>query len=164
MTKYDYIIGVDPDCIRSGIATLMPKSRKYCSVRSLEFPVLLDYLRQAKSICDDDGSEMIVVVEAGWMVKKSNFHEAQGRRAEKIAKDVGANHETGRKILEMCGHYGINATTQMPLDKCWKGKDRKITAEELEALTGWDKRTNQDERDAALLAWYYSGLPMRMNV
>lgn len=164
MTKYDYIIGIDPDCIQSGTATLLPKIRKYNSVTSLKFPVLIDYLRQTKSFCDDAGLEMIVVVEAGWMVKKSNFHEAQGRRAEKIAKDVGANHETGRKILEMCEHYGINTTTQMPLIKCWKGSDRKITAEELKEITGWDKRTNQDERDAALLAWYFSELPIRLNV
>ena len=43
-----------------------------------------------------------------------------------------------------------------------KGKDRKITAEELKAFTGVTGRTNQEGRDAALLAWEYAGLPIKM--
>lgn len=164
MTKYDYIIGIDPDCVQSGIAVMTPKSRNYVSVSSMKFPQLLDFLQQMKNTCEINSLKMTVVVEGGWLVSKSNYHEAQGRRAEKIAKDVGANHETGRKILEMCEHYGIEASAQRPLLKCWKGSDRKITAGELKDVTGWDKRTNQDERDAALLAWYHSGLPIKVSV
>ena len=97
------------------------------------------------------------------MVKKSNFHDAQGHRAEKIAKDVGANHETGRKIVEMCRHYGIKVLEHAPLVKCWKGRDGKITHEELVAFTGlMGGRTNQDARDAALLAWVFANLPIRV--
>lgn len=44
----------------------------------------------------------------------------------------------------------------------WQGKDGKITAEELQHITGYDRRTNQDARDAALLAWVYGGLPLKM--
>ena len=94
--------------------------------------------------------------------RQSCFHEAQGKQAEKIAKDVGANHETGRKIIEMCEHYGIEVLPHIPLVKCWKGKDRKITHEELASFTGIMGRTNQDVRDAALLAWTFAGLPIRI--
>ena len=83
---------------------------------------------------------------------------------KKIAKDVGANHETGRKIIEMCKHYGLETLAHAPLVKCWKGKDRKITHEELASFTGLTGRTNQDGRDAALLAWVFSGLPIRVKV
>lgn len=42
------------------------------------------------------------------------------------------------------------------------GKDGKITHEELASFTGVKERTNQEGRDAALLAWTYAGLPIRM--
>lgn len=159
--KYDNIIAIDPDKDKSGVAYLKPQTRQL-EVANLSFPDLLEYLQHAREVRDETGETVIVVVEAGWMVRKSNFHEAQGHRAEKIAKDVGANHETGRKIIEMCKHYGIQVTGHAPLVKCWKGKDRKITHEELASFTGLMGRTNQDARDAALLAWTFAGLPIRL--
>ena len=159
--KYDNIIAIDPDKEKSGVAFLKPKTRQL-EVSNLTFPILLDYLQHAKKVQGETMESLIVVVEAGWIVKKSNFHEAQGHRAEKIAKDVGANHETGRKIIEMCKHYGIEVVQHPPLVKCWKGKDRKITHEELVSFTGLMGRTNQDARDAALLAWTFANLPIRI--
>lgn len=161
--KYDNIIAIDPDKEKSGVAFLKPKTRQL-EVSNLTFPMLLDYLQHAKKVQGETMESLIVVVEAGWIVKKSNFHEAQGHRAEKIAKDVGANHETGRKIIEMCEHYGIEVTPHAPLVKCWKGKDRKITHDELASFTGIMGRTNQDARDAGLLAWTFANLPIRVKV
>ena len=152
---------IDPDKEKSGVAFLKVKTRQL-EVTNLSFPLLLEYLQHAKAKRDETGESLIVVVEAGWMNKKSCFHAAQGKQAEKIAKDVGANHETGRKIIEMCEHWGIEVLPHIPLLKCWKGKDRKITHEELASFTGIMGRTNQDARDAALLAWTYAGLPIRM--
>lgn len=161
--KYDNIIAIDPDKDKSGVAFLKPTTRQL-EVTNLAFPLLLDYLKHAQSIQTETRETLVVVVEAGWMVRKSNFHDAQGHRAEKIAKDVGANHETGRKIIEMCKHYGIEVVQHAPLVKCWKGKDRKITHEELASFTGLMGRTNQDARDAALLAWSFANLPIRLKL
>lgn len=159
--KFDNIIGIDPDKEKSGVAFLKPKTRQL-EVTNLTFPMLLDYLQHAKKVRDESGESLVVVIEAGWMNAKSCFHTAQGKSAEKIAKDVGANHETGRKIIEMCKHYGIEVVQHIPLVKCWKGKDRKITHEELASFTGLTGRTNQDARDAALLAWVFANLPIRV--
>lgn len=159
--KFDNIIGIDPDKEKSGVAFLKPATRQL-EVTNLTFPMLLDYLQHAKKVRDESGESLVVVVEAGWMNAKSCFHTAQGKSAEKIAKDVGANHETGRKIIEMCKHYGIEVVQHIPLVKCWKGKDRKITHEELASFTGLMGRTNQDARDAALLAWVFANLPIRV--
>lgn len=159
--KFDNIIGIDPDKEKSGVAFLKPKTRQL-EVTNLTFPMLLDYLQHAKKVRDESGESLVVVVEAGWMNAKSCFHTAQGKSAEKIAKDVGANHETGRKIVEMCKHYGIEVVQHIPLVKCWKGKDRKITHEELASFTGLTGRTNQDARDATLLAWVFANLPIRV--
>lgn len=161
--RYDNVIAIDPDKEKSGVAFLKPQTRQL-ELANLAFPDLLDYLQSCRTKQLESGESLIVVVEAGWMVNKSNYHEAQGHRAEKIAKDVGANHETGRKILEMCNHYGIESVGHYPLRKCWKGKDRKITHEELASFTGITGRTNQETRDAALLAWCFADLPIRMQV
>ena len=155
MPRFDNIIAIDPDKEKSGVAFLKPSTRQL-EVTNLTFPLLLDYLQHAKMVQEEKQESLIVVVEAGWIVRKSNFHEAQGHRAEKIAKDVGANHETGRKIIEMCKHYGINVVQHPPLIKCWKGNDRKITHEELASFTGLSGRT--------LLAWVFANLPIRVNV
>lgn len=158
------IIGIDPDCGKSGVCTLRLES-KAMHLQTLTFPALLDYLLSIRSAYAIQREQrFIVVVEAGWLVNKSNYHAYQGRRAEKISKDVGANHETGRKIIEMCRHYGIKVVEQHPLKKYWRGKDGKITHEEIIAFTTIsDNRTNQEQRDAALIAWCYANLPIVIN-
>ena len=161
-SKFDNIIAIDPDKVKSGVAWLKPSTRQL-ELSNLSFPLLIEYLQFAKQKGEELNESLVVVVEAGWFNAKSCFHTAQGKQAEKIAKDVGANHETGRKIIEMCEHYGINVIAKAPLAKCWKGKDKKITHEELASFTGIMGRTNQDGRDAALLAWVYAGLPIKIN-
>ena len=158
---YDIIIAIDPDTEKSGVAVLEPATR-HIEAMSLTFPQLLDFLRERDIRAKAGGSSLAVIVEAGWIVHKSNWHGADGHRAERIAKNVGANHETGRKIVEMCRHWGIHVEEQRPLQKMWRGKGGKITAAELKAITGLTSRTNQDERDAALLAWVWAGLPVRI--
>ncbi len=70
----------------------------------------------------------------------------------------------------MLRYYGIKVIEQSPLRKCWQGKDGKITHEELKRLCDMSgiefnrPRSNQEERDAALLAIICSGLPMRYKV
>ena len=152
VTRYDCIIAVDPDKEKSGVATVSTGTDASFTACAMTFPLLMEMLAGYK------GKSVLLVVEAGWMVRKSCFHEAQGRGAEKIAKDVGANHETGRKIIEMAEHYGIRTVAVHPLKKGWAGADGKISHEELEQFTGSKvPRCNQDVRDALLIAWLYSG-------
>jgi hypothetical protein len=66
----------------------------------------------------------------------------------------------------MCEHWGISHDIIKPLvlrvkgRNIWRGKDGKITHEELAAFTGITGRTNQEERDAMLIAWNYANLPL----
>lgn len=158
MKKHDMIIGIDPDVDKSGVAELNISTREV-EWFLLTFPLLIDYLRSIRKKHLQKES-VLVVVEAGWLNKKSCFHDAQGRKAEKVAKDVGANHETGRKIIEMARHYGFEVVEAPPLLKCWKGHGGKITHEELSCFTNIKGKTNQDVRDAILLAWVHGGLPI----
>lgn len=156
------VIAIDPDTVKSGVAVLETETRKM-ETSSLTFALLLDYLQFVKAKAKEAGKTFAVVVEAGWLAQKSNYHGVNGRKGERIAKNVGANHETGRKIVELCRHWGMDVVEQRPLQKMWRGRDGKITAEELQAVTGLTGRTSQDARDAALLAWVWAGLPVRID-
>lgn len=165
MREYDIIIAIDGDVSKSGVAFLERQTRKL-EVANLTFPCLLDYLKTEESKAKAKNMSLIVVVEASWLIK-GNWHLQQWERRQRAASkgyDVGRNHEVGRKIVEMCKHYGIEVLEHAPLRKCWKGADGKITHEELAYFTGIKGRTNQDSRDAALLAWAFSGLPMRCRI
>ena len=165
MKKYDVVIAIDPDVEHSGIAILYPSTRELDAQR-LTFPLAVDYIRQQKERCEASGRSLIVVVEAAFMIK-GNFHITKTeRRARSASKgyDVGRNHETGCKLIEMCNHMGVETFAHVPLRKCWQGTDGKITRQELAYFTSFNKRSNQDERDAALLAWSFAGLPIRVSV
>jgi len=159
--KYDNIIAIDPDVDQSGVAVLdVPK--KNIVVACLSFPKLLDFLSECKETTKYDGP-VVVYVEASWLIKH-NWH--QGKRdnygtASAKGNSTGRNHETGRKIVEMCKHYGLDVVEIHPLKKCWHGPDGKITHEEISHfIHGFPKRSNQEVRDAALIAWHYAGLPI----
>lgn len=144
------IIGVDPDVDKSGIAVLHPD--KKLELYNLSFFELFDYLITNKE------NIKIVKVEAGHLVKKANFHGSKNTRtAAAIGRNVGANNETGKKIVEMCEHYGLLVKEVKPFKKIWRGKDGKITHEELQGQLKFRGirtvvgRTNQEERDAALI-------------
>ena len=163
MKKYDVVIGIDPDVDKSGIAYVEPESR-ILEAMSLTFADLLDYLQELRDILTERGQTFVVVIEAGWL-NKAHWHVGKGgsaARSAAIGNHTGRNHEVGRKIVEMCRHYGIEVVEQPPLRKMWKGRDGKITHEELQIFTGITGKTNQETRDAALIAWEYAGLPIKI--
>lgn len=170
MSRYDFIVGIDPDVDRSGVCLLDVIDREV-RVDSLTFPELLDRLTGFKAknetFPEERKQRFCVVVEASWR-QTHNWHTKRGESASIAARKgyaVGRNHEVGRKIVEICEVLGIECVEHSPLKKCWKGKDRKITQGEIEQfIPNFPKRSNQEERDAALLAWSYAGLPIRISV
>jgi hypothetical protein len=158
--KHDLVIAVDPDIDKSGICVLSPSTRQLI-LKSLPFPVLVDFIKEARERYK--GIDIVVIVEAGWLNEKSNFHKARGKSSERIAKYVGRNQQTGILLLQMCEHIGIPCEEVKPLTKHWKGDEGKITHEELSYIVGpLPKRTNQDQRDATILAWWYADLPIKI--
>lgn len=124
----------------------------------------MGYFRFLKSILESN--KVVVVIEAGWM-NSSNWHlgryDSKSVAAAK-GNSVGRNHETARKIAEMARvYYGLEVVEIRPLKKCWSGKDGKITQEEIsQFIPDFPKRSNQEERDAMLIAWNYAGFPIRI--
>ena len=90
-----------------------------------------------------------VVIEAGWQNKKSNLHGCFGQSkivGERIAKNVGENHATGKLLVEMAQSLGLPVVEVRPTRK-------KLKAEDFNRITGWQGRTNQEQRDAGMLIW-----------
>lgn len=159
MIKNEIIVGIDPDIDKSGFALLNGQDGTLV-FDSLTFTQLANRFRE---IATAFGKSVTVVVEASW-VTAHNFHtKASDSKAVAAKKGyhVGRNHQAGIDICLLATMYGLNVYEQAPLRKCWKGKDKKITHDEIVQITGIDtKRTNQEERDAILLAWTHAGLPL----
>lgn len=152
--RIERIVAIDPDVTKSGVAVLDVKSRSL-ELYAMAFPDLIDYLYDIQ-----DKESVRIAVEAGWLIK-TNWHRAPSMAAAaSVGNRTGRNHETGRKIVEMCEHIGLSVSLVKPLGKRWKGANGKITHCELESvLNGLKialnrKRTNQDERDSILIAIY----------
>lgn len=150
-----YVIGIDPDCDRSGYGVVNVETGEVVDAGACDFPTLFDVMDVWRR-----GDKVSVYIEGGWL-NNGNWH-LLGRmtvaRAAAIGRSVGRNHQTGMLIEQMARRQGYDVHVVKPLRKCWRGKDGKITAKELQAVTGYAKRCNQDARDAALLAWVYAGL------
>lgn len=169
--KAERIIAIDPDVDKSGVAELHVPTRRI-EATTLSFADLMDYLQYVKANLADKDESVVVIVEAGWM-NESNWHIGMIRSIASAAKTglkTGRNHEVARKIAEMSRHYGLETKEVKPLRKCWKGKNGKITHDELcrlmeeSGIATMLTRTNQEARDAILLSLAHSGIPVRMKV
>ena len=133
-------IGIDPDLEKNGYALMV--NDKIVALDNLPFFDLCERLR----VHNQKSTRLMVVIEGGWTIKKSNWHPAQGRgMAERIAKNVGENHAAGKLIVAWCERMKIPHEIVKP-----KGK---VDQDHFRKMTGWIGRTNQEQRDAALLIW-----------
>lgn len=159
----NYIIGIDPDVERNGYAFIDMDTRKV-KVETVSMPHLIELITILQATANAAGKKLTVYVEAGWL-NQSNWHldwRDNKMKAAAIGKSQGRNEQRGRDICELLTYRGITVVQVPPLKKIWKGKDRKITHDELTAIVGKIEHTNQEGRDAALLAWVNAGLPIIM--
>ena len=163
--KQTYVVGIDPDVEKSGVAILNTRTN-VLTVYSMTFPEAIEHI---KTMPVDD---TIVYVEAGWL-NKAHWHLSRydtGQSAAYKGNQAGRNHETGRKLIECLQYYNIKAKAVKPFRKTWTGPDGKITHQELKRLCEMsgvyftDSKTNQEKRDAALIALYCSKLPVKYKV
>lgn len=164
MKKHDFILAIDPDCEKSGVA-LLGTQQKLVLADTMTFPKLIDHITNLSKDFESGQKSFVVVVEAGWLIS-TNWH-LNYRDSHRVASakglSIGRNQETGKKIIEMCEHLGVEVKEIRPLKKFWKGPDNKITHDEIvQFIPGLPNRTNQEIRDAALLAWYFAGFAVRV--
>ena len=137
------LIGIDPDIDKSGVAYYFRRTKEL-NLYNFRFFELYEDLKNAKEIYED----FKVIVEAGWLNNKSNWHNEKSgvRIAARIGKNTGSNHEAGRKIVEMLEYLGISYELRRPFTS-------KINSESFKKITKYSGRTNQETRDAAMLIY-----------
>lgn len=133
------LIGIDCDVEKSGVCYYF--SKESFKLYNLTFFELFTTLKQTE--CN-----VKVYIEAGWL-NKSNWHKISNGSAAinaSIGLRTGANHEVGRKIVEMCEYLEIEYELIKPTKS-------KVNSETFNKITGHKGRTNQEQRDAAMLVF-----------
>lgn len=163
MKRNGFLVGIDPDVSKSGFALLDCEARKFTQVEALTFPAVIDRFAELAAM-KADGKAVTVVMEDSDLA--TNWHQnILDSRAVCAAKgrSVGLCHATARHLKECAENFGLEVVMMKPLRKFWKGRDGKITHDEaLYFMRGLPKQTNQEGRDAALLAWAYADYPIRV--
>lgn len=157
----DLIIGIDPDSEASGYAVLDRRKRSI-ELWTFSFPELVRRLL----VLVEKKTPVLLVIEDVWTTS-ANWHIKQGQTPAAIAKigySMGLCARTGSAIYELAVSMGLPVYVQRPLAKHWKHSTGKIShAELVEFLvklrvsteTPGFRYSNQEERDAALLALHH---------
>lgn len=157
--KADVVVGIDPDIDNSGLCIISPKE-KSVSISSVSINELMYILKGMEVSMKEKGEKIRIFVEAGWK-NESNWHinpSFSKKVCVEIGRRTGLNHASAKIIAEIARDYfQLDVVEIKPLKKCWKGKEGKITHEELNQqlkMYGFEplKRTNQDQRDSCLIA------------
>jgi len=134
--EYDYIIGIDPG-VKTGVAIWDVKNRRLAVVDSFLIHKAMELVKGYAS-----SENVLVRVEDArlrkWFGDRADFNH-QG--AGSIKRDCGIWHD--------CLHdTGIEYEMVKPIIGC-----TKLTTPQFKALTGWQPRTNEHARDAAMLVY-----------
>lgn len=140
------IIGIDPDLDKSGFALTYKQTKEVTTYTISELLGRIVHLTE-----QFPGIPLHVYIEFGEL-NKSNFHIARipaGIRDIKaycaqIGANTGKNFATAKLIFDLISAMGIKCIKVRPTN-------RKIDAATFQKLSGINKRTNQEMRDAFML-------------
>lgn len=148
------IIGIDPDLSASGVALITPDKR-IAEMQRVKFSKLVEYMHlQAAKV---DGRILIKMEDPNTI--KPTFPralpKAMNRQAvnNRISQNVGQVKAVPTLMLEVLTEAGFNVVPCRPLTGGHKARCKK-DATCFNKLTGWTARSNEDCRDAALIALF----------
>lgn len=170
------LIGIDPDTKASGWAVI-DLSDRTVHLETLPFMDILALLTEWRREVDDhyldEAYSYRFVVEDIWKVAH-NWHVSPRDNRLTISKKgyhIGRCSMVGQLIYEAIGAHFFPRIAQPPLRKVWRGIDGKISHDELLELCekhdlilppSKQKQTNQEERDALLLALHHIATPIKL--
>ena len=156
------MIGIDPDVSKSGYACLIIdkfevdcgvpdtwETTKEFIVNKYSFFEIFDQLNTFHKHKDSFYDWKVkVFIEAGWLNEKSNWHvSGKGERvASRVGTKVGANHQVGKLIAEMCEYLGLEYELVRP-------QTSKMPVKVFRKITGYEGKIDQDGVDAGMLVW-----------
>ena len=170
------LVGIDPDTKASGWAVI-DLSDRTVHLETLTFmdilAILTEWRREVDDHYLDEAYSYRFVVEDIWRVAH-NWHVSPRDNRQTISKKgyhIGRCSMVGQLIYEAIGAHFFPRIAQPPLRKVWRGADGKITHPELLELCekhdlilppSKQKQTNQEERDALLLALHHIATPIKL--
>ena len=142
--KTKYVIGVDPDCKKSGVATF--KDGELMCLDNLSLIEFFDF-------CSKLRKEVVIVIEDGNQISGLYHRNTNQNKLvqHKISERVGANKQRATDLIEIAKHYGITVIAQKPRKGNWADKKPMF-----EKVTGWKKQSNPETRSAAFFGYMYA--------
>ena len=144
--KNSIVIGVDPDCLKSGFAVY--ENGILVRLKKLTFDELLDCLK--KRPFDD----AVFVVEDANLIAgmyKQNQYENPKYQA-KVAQDVGRVKMLSTCIIAAIRHYGYKVKGVRAQGGNWAKEKNK---NQFKLATGWTKRSCEETRSAEFFGFIY---------
>lgn len=136
------ILGIDPGA-KTGLATFRDGALSALdTIRPHEMPSMLHALMPARVVFEDSRLQT-----HAWNARQKHAIGA----ALATARSLGRVDAWCSLITAVCEDLGIPAHGISP-----KSKGAKLAAAEFAKVTGWADRSNQHERDAAMVAWPYA--------
>lgn len=136
-----YVIGIDPG-VQTGFAVWDRQARRFVEIDSTDFWGVFERMQKISA------SEVKIIVEIAstaplfWQRKESAQNDHTLARK---ARNVGQVTREASLLVEGLRRLGYRVVEVKP-----QGKKNQ---EEFKRITGWPKRTNQHERDSAMLAY-----------
>lgn len=148
------IIGIDPDLTASGVAVIT-QDKRIVEMQRVKFASLVDYINwQAMKV---DGRILIKLEDPNKIAPTFPrlMPTARNKQAvmNNISQKVGQVKAVATLILEVLTAAEFNVQPCRPLVGGHKARCKKDAAY-FNALTGWTARSNEDCRDAALIALF----------
>lgn len=135
------VIGLDPG-LNAGIAIY--ENGKLTELLTIE-PINL-----ADIFSHYSGEPLFIVFEDSRLQSHVWVPSQSKGVAANIARKIGMVDAWCYMIERLCENYDIAYMRISP-----KAKGEKLNAEDFKRITGWTEKSNQHERDAAMVAWQF---------
>lgn len=137
------IIGMDPG-VSTGLATYSGGQLK--ALETIEPHAIRELLLERKPA-------RVIFEDSRLQSHTWNAQRQKSRAAvAAVGRSLGHVDQICRQIVSICEELGIPAHGISPAVK-----GAKLDADQFEVRTGWGRRSNQHERDAAMVAWPFRG-------
>jgi len=156
------IIGIDPDCLKSGLAVyedgLLTGLLNFTLPDYIE---MLPLLAQEEAVIAIEDANLIDAIYADKVDKKPpNLTEKQWQRVKlKKAQNVGMIKRQCSVMIELAKAYGVEVKPYKARRGNWAGNTKAVNNKQGVALlkkhTGWEGRSNNETRSAAFFGWIH---------
>lgn len=143
--KPRYYLGVDPGT-DTGLAVWDSATRSYVDITSGTAVAMEQRVLQLIALYAP--VKIRVVIEDTRKLRLP-AHLRDNTKANFYDKGVGSVHRDMGRWEEFCQYHSLDFAMQ-PLSRHIK---RKMKSADFRQMTGWEKRTNEHERDAACIVW-----------